>query len=278
MKTTLAQLLVHMDDSPQALTRLALARRIAQVHGAKVAALYAVSPSMIETPLAPEAGPYAIELLAELDAERRGKARAAFDQAMSQPGAAANWAEAEQFPLFPAVAEQAMCADLMVLGQYSEEHRVTGVPANLVPEVLAQSGKPAIVVPCDVPPPESFETIVIAWKPTREAARAVEAALPFLQRARKVHVLTWGEPSENPKPPALNLRDYLALRGVEVAWHDGGPEPESIGDAVLSSAFDVSADLLVMGCYGHGRVREWVLGGASRSVLGSMTLPVLMAH
>lgn len=76
----------------------------------------------------------------------------------------------------------------------------------------------------------------------------------------------------------LDLRGYLKLHGVEATWHREGEEPEELGQLLLSRTFDLEADLLVMGCYGHSRVREWLLGGTSRVVLQSMTLPVLMAH
>jgi len=76
----------------------------------------------------------------------------------------------------------------------------------------------------------------------------------------------------------LDLRGYLRLNGVEASWQEQGNETSALGELLLSRSFDLGADLLVMGCYGHSRAREWVLGGTSRTVLESMTLPVLMAH
>jgi len=122
------------------------------------------------------------------------------------------------------------------------------------------------------------ETVVIAWKPTREAARAVSAAVPLLQRARRVHVLSWNQEEDGIGGGRLDLDGYLKLRGIEPAWHREDREPDFLGELLLTRAFDLNADLLVMGCYGHSRAREWVLGGTSRTVLQSMTLPVLMAH
>jgi nucleotide-binding universal stress UspA family protein len=144
--------------------------------------------------------------------------------------------------------------------------------------VIAASGKPAIVLPYAGLPPSVGETVVIAWKTTREAARAVGAAVPMLQRARVVHVLSWTDEQEPVGGARLDLDGYLKLRGIEPIWHRESREPESVGELLLTRAFELEADLLVMGCYGHTRAREWVLGGASRTVLRSMTLPVLMAH
>ncbi|RZJ07052.1 MAG: universal stress protein, partial [Haliea sp.] len=123
------------------------------------------------------------------------------------------------------------------------------------------------------------QTAVIAWKETPQAARAVAAAMPLLQRARRVHVLHWvQEPEPGVTGQRLDLKGYLHLHGIDAVWHEGGQEPHAVGELVLSRAFDLDADLLVMGCYGHSRAREFVLGGTSRTVFESMTLPVLMAH
>jgi nucleotide-binding universal stress UspA family protein len=100
----------------------------------------------------------------------------------------------------------------------------------------------------------------------------------MLQRARRVHVLSWSGAEEAVSGQRLDLDGYLKLHGVAATWHREAGEPELLGELLLSRAFDLEADLLVMGCYGHSRAREWVLGGTSRTVLQSMTLPVLMAH
>jgi nucleotide-binding universal stress UspA family protein len=178
------------------------------------------------------------------------------------------------------VAQQALFADLLVLGQRNPgDPLAASVPPDFAEAVVIASGRPAIVVPYVGSTDRIGETVAIAWKETREAARAVAAALPILQRARKAHVLCWSEePVALVEGGRLDLRSYLRRHGVEVDWHHGGPEPEALGEVLLSRTFDLGADLLVMGCYGHSRAREWVLGGASRSVLNSMTLPVLMAH
>lgn len=280
MKESLTQLLVHLDASPHARHRLDVARSIAQTHGAAVTALYAVTPALLVVPFAPEAGPSVANALAQIDADRRAQAHAEFNRCTSTPGVHASWAEVEDYPVVPAVVRQAFYADLLVLGQYDpEDSESAGVPFDFPELVMAGSGKPALVLPYAGTPATVGQTIVIAWKPTREAARAVSAAVPLLQRARRVHVLTWGEAQEQVRGARLDLDGYLRLRGIEPDWHrEGGAEPTDIGDLLLSRAFDLEADLMVMGCYGHSRAREWVLGGTSRTVLRSMTLPVLMAH
>jgi len=279
MKESLTQLLVHLDGSPRAARRLAVARAIAQTHGAAVTALYAVTPALLVVPFAPEAGASVAEALGQIDEERRTQARRIFDRSVATAGVRAEWAEVQDYPIVPAFARQALYADLLVLGQHDpSDPEAAGVPFDFAQTVMATSGKPALIVPYADLGATLGQTIVIAWKPTREAARAVSAAVPLMQRARRVHVLSWGREDEDVAGARLDLDGYLKLRGVEPTWHREGDEPDFMGDLLLSRAFDLDADLMVMGCYGHSRAREWVLGGTSRTVLQSMTLPVLMAH
>ena len=280
MKESFAQLLVHLDATSHAKTRLAVAHAIAQAQGAAVSALYAVTPSLLELPFAPDGGPSVVSMLEQIDSDRRRPVKAAFDSAAATEGPRMAWAETTGFPVESSFAHQALCADLLVLGQYNaSDASNAGVSSDFVESVLAQSGKPALVLPYEGTPVSVGETVVIAWKPTREAARAVAAAVPLLQRAKRVHVLSWGDEDVDVQGAGLSLDGYLKLRGVDATWHrTGGAEPEQPGELLLSRAFDLEADLMVMGCYGHSRAREWVLGGVSRTVLRSMTLPVLMAH
>jgi nucleotide-binding universal stress UspA family protein len=123
------------------------------------------------------------------------------------------------------------------------------------------------------------DCVAIAWKDSPEAARAVAGALPLLRRAREVHVLAWGE-EESPSATGavLDLAQYLRLHGIEASFHREQREPGELGELLLSRIADLGADLLVAGCYGHSRVREWVMGGVTQTLLRAMTVPVLMAH
>lgn len=118
--------------------------------------------------------------------------------------------------------------------------------------------------------------VLVAWKETGESARALTAALPWLRRAERVHAVAYGRDAA---ASLERLQHYLQVQHVrQTTLHDGGEKVDDIGNRLLSHAADQGADLLVMGCYGHSRAREWVLGGATLSILESMTLPVLMSH
>ncbi len=279
MSQSLAQLLVHLDASPQAVQRLEAACRLGQTHGAAVCALYAVTPSLVELPFSPEIGPDMAATLREIDDAQRAGVLAAFRQSRLVADVQATWAEVADAPAAAVVAQQAFYVDLLVLGQHgASPSSPTGVPPDFVETVLSASGKPALILPGVEAAAEIGQNVLIAWKPTREAARAVSAAMPLLQRARSVQIIAWADEEEAVSGARLDLNGYLWRHGVEAIWHREGEEPEALGELLLSRAFDLNADLLVMGCYGHSRTREWILGGTSRTVLRAMTLPVLMAH
>ncbi|MFZ2650761.1 MAG: universal stress protein, partial [Burkholderiaceae bacterium] len=173
-----------------------------------------------------------------------------------------------------------LVADLLVLGQRAEPGEApAGVTPDFNESVLFASGKPALLIPSIYKGEPIGRVVLVAWKPTREAARALSAAMPFLRRAQKVHVAVWGEPgSDAMQGPAPDVEASLRRHGVTAVLHRDAANPSEVGELLLSRAADLGADLLVMGCYGHSRAREWALGGASRSVLQAMTVPVLMSH
>lgn len=273
--STLKSLLVHVDASPQSAVRLQIAEQLALAHGAQATAVYAVTSALLRYPMAMAAGADIAPMLAEVDAQRLEAARKLY--AASVKPERVGWLECTGRPIVD-VAAQALYADLLVLGQRAaDETRDVDVPADFVSAVLIDSGRPALVVPHITKTPARLGRVLIAWKPTREAARAVTAALPILQQAERVTVAAFDEG----EPPAADtgILGYLRQHGVQAEFkREVASELGDVGDQLLSLAADEQSDLLVMGCYGHGRAREWVLGGASRTVIASMTIPVLMSH
>lgn len=273
--STLKALLVHVDSSPRAAVRLKLAEQLALAHGARAAAAYAVTSALLRYPMAMAAGADMAPMLAEVDAQRIESARKLF--AASVDRSHVEWRELGGPPIAD-FAREALCADLLVLGQRSaDETRDIDVPADFVSSVLIDSGRPAVVLPHILTAPPRLARVLVAWKPTREAARAVTAALPLLLQARQVTVVSFdeGDTASSGEPGILT---YLRLHGVQASFRRQVAPETDVGGQLLSLAADEQADLLVMGCYGHGRTREWVLGGATRTIMQSMTIPVLMSH
>ncbi|MGH6948041.1 MAG: universal stress protein [Kiloniellales bacterium] len=171
------------------------------------------------------------------------------------------------------VARRGRLADLIVIGRPSPEG--DGVLSPSLDAALFDSGRPVLLVP----PGQTAEfgkTVAIGWDRSREAARAAAVALPLLERAESVTVLTAREDDSGTEPS--QLVKFLNGHGIEARTWAFVPDSGRIGEALLEQAGKAGADLLVMGAYSHSRLRELVLGGATRSVLRHATLPVLMAH
>lgn len=269
-------ILVHLDASPRAAVRLALAQQLARQHGARVTALYGVLPTLVSSPwLAAEVSGSAAALLADLDRTQRERALACYAQAASR--APLDWVDGGDAPAW-SLLQHALYADLVVLGQADPDDGLSGpLPPDLLPGTLLDSGRPTLLVP-KVGVPEALpQRVLVAWKPSRESARAVIAALPWLRQAQAVHLAVQSDPDDGNLRRGPALAQWLQLHGIaSVQVHELGSG--HVGESLLSMATDHGAGLLVMGGYGHSRAREWVLGGATRTILQSMTLPVLMVH
>jgi nucleotide-binding universal stress UspA family protein len=278
--SALRSILLHLDASPRSVRRLTLARELAARHDAQVTAWYGTNSAAFSVSFAMDPGAgAAMNMLQELDSSRRAEARARFDRVASTAPTPIEWRELGDEPLIPGLAGVALYADLLIFGQHDPSDSASGdIPPDLVPSVLAASGRPALVIPYADTVSTLGQDALIAWKPTRESAHAVSAAMPLLKDARRIH-LTVSDEDGVPLGAGDALEEFLRRHGVAapIRRHVAVPS-DNAGDGLLSLAADVGADLLVMGCYGHGRARELVLGGASRTVLKSMTVPVLMAH
>jgi nucleotide-binding universal stress UspA family protein len=171
-------------------------------------------------------------------------------------------------------------ADLVVLGQPDREGMAADGP-SLPATVTLDCGRPVIVVPHIGTAATIGERVLVAWDGGREAVRAVNDALPILRRAKSVTVLSVN-PAESeddgPREPGADISLHLARHGVMVEAQSRFTTEISAGDVILNEVANKGSDLLVMGAYGHSRLRELVLGGVTRHILASMTIPVLMSH
>lgn len=271
-------ILVHVDASPRAAARLGLAQQLATRQGAELTAFYGVLPGLLATPWVGEGVAGLATQLVEIDGEQRASAQAIVEQAAARSGQVVpRWVDGGAAPYW-SLLQRAPYADLLVLGQPDGADAATGaLPPDLVAGVLCDSGRPALVVPSSGAFEASGRRVLIAWKPAREAARALRASLPWLQQAERIDV-AMREEGDSDFDHAAALQYWFQVQGLRahVQLHRLGPG--DIGESLLSLATDVASDLLVMGCYGHSRAREWALGGVTRSLLRTMTLPVLMAH
>jgi len=182
---------------------------------------------------------------------------------------------------FPAAAEQfsriARRFDLAIVGQVEPD--VNSVEAAIAESTLFDSGRPIVIVPYIQKAPLTLERVMVCWDGSRAAARAIADAMPLLERAGSVQVVIVA--SERGKYDQIEGADmglHLARHGVKVEVTRIARGKIDVADALLSHAADCSADFMVMGGYGHSRLREFVLGGVTRSMLHSMVVPTLMSH
>jgi nucleotide-binding universal stress UspA family protein len=279
---TYKDLLVHLDDSQRCAQRVEAAVRLAARHGAHLTGFYPI----VEIPLLNSIRERIPRDIRErMEAEAQAQAEAAlkgFREAADRAGIVyeTRTDRALDTTLARVLSMHARYADLVVLGRV-DPNEPPDVGSDLPEEVVLASGRPALVVPHDWEAGPLGERVLIAWDASREAARAVSDALPLLQQAAAVLVV-----SINPKStplghgelPGADIAVHLARHQVEVEVQSLEVEQMAVGEALLSFAADRARDLLVMGAYAHSRVHELVLGGATRMVLERMTLPVLMAH
>lgn len=171
------------------------------------------------------------------------------------------------------VSKRGVLADLTVLARPEVDSDLD--LSQSLDAAIFDTGRPVLLMPA-APPEQLLKTVAVAWNGSREAARSVAIALPFLKEAEKVVVITARESAVKSEPSELT--NYLAGHGIDAKTWAFTPGEEAIGTSILIEASKANASLLVMGAYGHSRFREMILGGATRSVVRDAQLPVLMAH
>ena len=167
--------------------------------------------------------------------------------------------------------------DLAIVGQAEPDK---GAVEELIAEsTLFESGRPVILVPYIQRAPLKLDRVMACWDGSRQAARAIADAMPLLERAGLVKVvIVANERGKQDEIPGADMGQHLARHGLKVDIKRISEGSIDVADALLSHAADFSADFIVMGGYGHSRLREFVLGGVTHSILRSMTAPVLMSH
>jgi len=167
--------------------------------------------------------------------------------------------------------------DLAVVGQAEPETRM--VEENIIEAVLFDSGGPVIIVPYIQRAPLKLDHIMVCWDGSRAAARAIRDAIPFLRRAGRIEVVNvTNERRKQDQIECADLGAHLARHGLNVVIKRMPLGDVDVAAGLLSHAADEDVDFIVMGGYGHSRLREFVLGGVTRSMLQTMTVPVLMSH
>lgn len=255
-------IVVHVDGAPQCRERIALAALVAQHQQAHLVGA-AAAPAAL-----PDARRPLQEALERFEAQAR-----TFDVScetrLGEQEAAAN------------LTLQARHADLVVLSQSGPDNGAAQ-PAQLPEQVALHAGRPVLIMPHIGSSAHLDRHTLVAWDGSRAATRAIGDALPLLRASKLVTVAVFNPEREygvHGAQPGADIALYLARHGIQVeVLRQTTSLDQPVGEALLSLAANLQADLFVMGAYGHARWNEILLGGVTRTLLRSMTLPVLMSH
>ncbi len=276
-------IIVHVDETAFCPARLRLAGRLADRFGATLTAVYAARTAIVGPP-AP--GESSAGWAALIDSHARDAQRRAHENfgAFHRDHAHAAWqafdAPAVRDAGGPAaiLGRLARGADMVIVGQGGTSEERSDAPGSLPQDLVMTAGRPVLVVPHILAVPDTGRRIVVAWTDSREAARAMADGLPFLRSAERVCVMAIGD-ADKLGVSALDMPlGYLGRHGITADGEILQAAPGGEAGVLLEHAALIEADMLVMGGYGHGRLRELLLGGMTREMLIRLPLPILMSH
>ncbi|KWT96829.1 MULTISPECIES: universal stress protein [unclassified Variovorax] len=269
-------ILVHLDHADRCSARIDLAHGIARTQGAHLIGL--LPSGLLEGTVPADAIATGMtDYIAESARYLRQRAQAIGEDFRARLGATSHEVRETDGTTIDSLVSQGRSSDLVVVGQ--EDHASdSDVPVRgLVAQVVLDVGRPVLVVPYAGNFKEVGQDVLLAWDGSRAAAVAMREALPLLAHSRRVTLASF---RRTPQEEALLIPEmtrWLQRHGVQAKVEQHVTEID-ISDALLSRVSDLGADLVVMGGYGHSRLRERVLGGVTREVLAHMTVPVLIAH
>ncbi|MGF1610639.1 MAG: universal stress protein [Kiloniellales bacterium] len=273
-------ILVHLDAARACAGRVDAAVALAQRYQAHVTGVYLTGAPSLPGYMAGALPVEVLQMQERRAKEMAEKAVAAFRQACERAGIQheSRIVQCHDVEVADVVALHLRYADLAVLGQHDPDDPLSP-ERGMMESVILGSGRPALMVPYIGARPPLGERIMIAWDAGREAARAVADAMPLLEAASQVVVMVVNpRRGRHGEEPGADIALHLARHGVKAEVQQSQVEDISIGEAILSRLADESIDLLVMGAYGHARLRQLVLGGVTRTILEHMTVPVFMSH
>ena len=255
---------------------------LAGLHDAHLLGIYTVpSPDGIAIPAS--YGAIATEIIQSRHFEENlDGVRDRFEDAARRHGVRAEWrrVDGETGLLADAMLKHACYADLIVAGQVNSSTSTT-IETDFVERLILESGRPVLVIPNIGDYASVGTNVLIGWNATREALRAAFDAVPLMKAARRVELL-WANARDEPELagdlPGAELAAVFSRHDIKVVAKSISASSLSPADALLNEAADSGADLIVIGAYGHSRLREFVFGGVTRTMLQSMTAPVLMSH
>jgi nucleotide-binding universal stress UspA family protein len=275
-------IIVSLNDISRSETLLTLATGMAAKHEAHLIGLYVIPAPRIYPAVSAHVTPIVLNETKTFFEEKAEQSRNAFEKAASAAGVEAEWRRlnSDSPNIADGVIEHGLQADVLLISQRNDLGN-DGIEPDFCERVVMESGRPVIVVPHNGKFNEIGEHVVVGWNASREATRAVFDAMPMLESSEETRLI-WVDPQKQWEKsgnlPGAEMAATLTRHGVRSIAEAMPTDGIGSGDALLNRASDLGADLIVMGAYGHTRLREFVFGGATRTMLDQMTLPVLLSH
>lgn len=273
---SIRSIMVYVDSCRATAGRTEFAVALAAEHEAHLTGLHGCDAGLL--PLYMEPSPQLVEQQRRWAADEAASSRAIFEQATKGASVPCEWLEV-QGPVGQVATTVARAFDLTIVSQEDPNDRAYSTPATLPEDLVFSAGRPILVLP-HAGARGPLRHILVGWNGSREAARAVQDALPLIRRAEKVTVMSvTARGSVDPLDlPGADICATLARHGVEVQAVRADATGTEPGEMLLSQVASGGADMIVMGAYGRSRLREFILGGATRTVLQGMTVPVLLSQ
>ncbi len=275
----LKDILVHTDSTALSVKRFKLGLKLAKRHGATLFCLYT------------QATPLSLGISNNKEKRRKLHKKASdehfalMSKLAEKAGVAIEWSTSKlpnsEDDVTDQLIHEAQHMDLVIVGQFHHKSAAGILPNDLAERLVLETGRPTLIVPYAGDFKDIGKRALVAWNTGRESVRAVNDAIPLFKEAKRVNVI-----AINPKKgkkrhgenPAADITAHLVRHGIPAVAEHLATKDVDAANMLLSCAADESADMIVMGAYGHHRFRELILGGVTHDILKHMTVPVLMSH
>ena len=274
---SIKSILVHVDNSSRSRACLDATLSLIDMSDAHVTGIANRMAAYIPAYAAAQIPPEAFTVFDQEQDRMLKVARQEFEEALTTVAKLnrSSW-EVGEGELATTISSRARFHDLVILRQEIDDNDA-GVYEGVPDEVILTAGRPVLVIPYIDYGDTLGKSILIGWSNTRESARAVKDAMPFLKRADKVSIFS-ANPKEGEDVPGAELARYLSEHGIKAEVSRTSSNDMDVGDLLLNDVADNGHDMIVMGGYGHRRIRQMILGGVTNHLLKHMTVPVLFSH
>jgi len=269
-------ILLHLTNDDRLSARIDVALNIANDHDAHITALYVVTPATPPTSFMGYIPPEFVERTRSIEADNASATSVKLKEEAAKRNISVSVIKEEGYAA-EVINKHALTADLVIIGQVDPDDDSTAQYQYLADEMVVDCPCPILAIPYAGKFEKFGSHILVGWNNTREASRALKGAMPFMKKAKKVTLLSVNPTADQSLQNEAAIK-HLERHGITAEIKVGHWRNVDVGNALLDSLVDLNADMLVMGAYGHSRIREMILGGATKEILGHMTAPVLFSH